>query len=269
MISWIGGKSRISKWIIPFIPKDIKTYVEPMSGAFWVYLKMKLDDYPNLKNIVYNDFNDYLVNLFMCCKNHKEFYEYLQNYESQNKVLFYQYQKDLFEIKKEYKMPNFENAMKFSYLTSQVWSGISPSNGQYIDLKGKYKSKFDTFKDKLVNKTYTQKLEKINIFENLDFQKVIEKYDDEKSFFYIDCPYFSTEHYYSNGSFTKEDHERLTVCLKKIKGTFAMSYYDFPQLSEWYPKNQYHWESKNFAKASMAKSGMKQTTGTELLIMNY
>ena len=65
MISWIGGKSQISKWIIPFIPRDIETYCEPFSGAFWVYLKMYLPEYENLKTIVYNDFNDYLVNLFM------------------------------------------------------------------------------------------------------------------------------------------------------------------------------------------------------------
>ena len=61
MISWIGGKSRISKWIIPFIPNDIETYTEPMSGAFWVYFKMDLDKYNHLDKIVYNDYNSYLT----------------------------------------------------------------------------------------------------------------------------------------------------------------------------------------------------------------
>lgn len=269
MISWIGGKSRISSFIIPFIPKDIETYIEPFSGAMWVYLKMNLNNYQNLKIVVYNDFNDYLVNLFMCCKEHYKFHEYLENYKPQNKELFYIYQKDLFENKKDYNMPNFDNAMKFSYLTSQVWSGISPADGKYIDLKGKYRSKFDTFKDKLVNKSYTKNLDRITNFENSDFQKVIEKYDDEKSFFYVDAPYYGTESYYSNGSFGKKDHERLANCLKGIKGRFAMSYYDFPDLSIWFPKSQYHWESKEFNKASMAQSGKKQSKGTELLIMNY
>ena len=57
MISYIGGKARISKWIVPFIPKDIETYVEPFSGMFWVFFKMDLIKYPNLKTVVYNDFN--------------------------------------------------------------------------------------------------------------------------------------------------------------------------------------------------------------------
>ena len=35
MISYIGGKSKIGKWIVPFYPKDMETYVEGFSGMFW------------------------------------------------------------------------------------------------------------------------------------------------------------------------------------------------------------------------------------------
>jgi len=271
MISWIGGKSQISKWICPFIPVDIKTYVEPFGGAFWCYLKMDLSKFENLDNVVYNDFNNYLVNLFMSCKEHEKFYTYLSEFKSQNRLLFEQYQKDLFDSESNFElnMPNFEYAMKFAYLATQVWSGISPSTGKFIDLKGKYKSKFDTFRDKLIKPEYISKLSKITNFENLDFEKVIEKYDGDDSFFYIDAPYHNTEHYYSNHDFKKEDHERLAKCLKSIKGKFAMSYYEFKELSDWFPKNKYRWESKDFSKSAMARSGKDQTKGTELLIMNY
>lgn len=269
MISWIGGKSKISEWIIPFIPKDIKTYCEPFSGAFWVYFKMDLNNYKNLTKIIYNDFNDYLVNLFLCCKDHRSFYGYLLNYESQNKELFYKFQNDLFINKTEYNMPHFENAMKFAYLSTQVWSGISPSSGKFIDLKGKYRSKFDTFRSKLINDKFTNHLDRITDFENLDFQEVIEKYDGVDSFFYIDAPYYNTEDYYSNHSFIKEDHKRLSDILKGISGKFAMSYYYFDDLEKWFPKNKYNWEIKEFSKSAMAKSGKKQTKGTELLIMNF
>jgi site-specific DNA-adenine methylase len=34
MFGYIGGKSRIGKWIKDFIPTDIKTYAEP----FWWYV---------------------------------------------------------------------------------------------------------------------------------------------------------------------------------------------------------------------------------------
>ena len=42
MISYIGGKARIGKWIVPYIPKDIETYVEPFGGMFWVFFKTNL-----------------------------------------------------------------------------------------------------------------------------------------------------------------------------------------------------------------------------------
>ena len=68
MISYIGGKARISKWIVPFIPNDIETYVESFSGMFWVFFKMDLSKYPNLKTVVYNDFNGLNANLCNCCE---------------------------------------------------------------------------------------------------------------------------------------------------------------------------------------------------------
>jgi len=54
MISYIGGKARIGKWIKEYIPKDIETYVEGFSGMFWVFFNMDLKHYPNLKTVVYN-----------------------------------------------------------------------------------------------------------------------------------------------------------------------------------------------------------------------
>ena len=51
MISYIGGKSKIGKWIVPFYPKDMETYVEGFSGMFWCFFNMELEHYPNLKNI--------------------------------------------------------------------------------------------------------------------------------------------------------------------------------------------------------------------------
>ena len=51
-LSYIGGKSKIGKWIVPFIPNDIETYVEGFSGMFWVFFNMDLTKYPNLKTVV-------------------------------------------------------------------------------------------------------------------------------------------------------------------------------------------------------------------------
>lgn len=271
MISYIGGKSRISSFIIPYIPNDIDTFVETFGGMMWVFYKMKLEDYPNLKRIVYNDFNPLNVNVFNCIKNYNEFSNIIKDYPSQDSDLFYRFQKELFnsDFNVDLSNPDYHTAAKYVYLLTQVWSGTNPTTGKFINLKGKYKSKFDTFKDKLVNPKWQKYFDKITHIENMDFEECIKKYDSKNTYFYNDPPYYKTEKYYSKHDFSLNDHERLAKSLISINGKFSLSYYNFPQLEEWFPKDKYKWESKLFKKAAAAKSGKNQTDGEELLIMNY
>jgi DNA adenine methylase len=271
MLSYIGGKSKIGKWIRNYIPSDIEIYCETFSGMYWVFFNLELPNYRNLKKIVYNDFNPLNVNLFNCVRNYREFYEIIKNVESQDGELFRKFQSEIFspDFKVDLSKPDYETGYKYAYILTQVWSGTNPEKGSFIDLKGKYKSKFDTFKDKLVNPKWQNYFSMIDVVENLDFQEVVEKYDSPKTYFYCDPPYHKTENYYANHEFGIDTHKRLADCLKKIQGKFSLSYYDFDELSVWFPKDQYRWESKSFAKAAMAKAGQEQTKGVELLIMNY
>ena len=167
--------------------------------------------------------------------------------------------------------PNYDAAAKYALVLSSVFSGANPSKSKFIDLKGKYHSKFTSFKNKLKDPKWQKLFNSITHVENMDFEDLIKKYDSKNSYFYCDPPYYIVGEgtYYSNHDFTREDHERLANCLKSIKGKFSLSYYDFQQLSEWFPKDKYTWKQMEFHKAAMAKFGEKQTKGTELLIMNY
>ena len=152
---------------------------------------------------------------------------------------------------------------------TQVFSGSKPEKSGFIDLKGKYKSKYLTFRDKLQNPKWIDKFLRITNVENLDFSEVIEKYDSETTYIYLDPPYWKTENYYSNHDFDRNDHQRLAETLLAVKGKFSLSYYDFDLLHEWFPKDQFRWEQKEFAKAASATKGKTQNKGTELLILNY
>jgi len=282
MLSYIGGKSKIGKWIKEYIPTDIEIFCECFSGMYWTFFNMDLDKYPNLKTIVYNDFNPLNYNLFRCVKDHKNLLEACNKIPVQQKgimptpiecVEFFnkaqsEIYSDDFILSSE---PDYEVAAKYALVLSSVFSGANPSKSKFIDLKGKYHSKFTSFKNKLSDPKWQKLFESITNVENMDFQKVIEKYDSPKTYIYADPPYYIVGEgsYYSNHSFSREDHERLANTLKSIKGRFSLSYYDFPQLQEWFPKNEYVWEQKDFAKAASAKAGKEQKKGTELLIMNY
>jgi DNA adenine methylase len=279
-ISYIGGKARIGKWIAPFIPTDIETYVEGFSGMFWVFFNMDLELYPNLKTVVYNDYNGLNANLYKCIKDYDRLWDVLATYPCQQlgvestppeyTEMFKEYQKEIFGptyvIGDE---PNYDAAGKYVYVLTQIFSGSKPETSSYTDYKGKYRCKVLIFMDKLKNPKYREHFDRITFVENLDFEDVVKKYDSETTYFYMDPPYWKTENYYSNHDFDRTDHERLANCLKQIKGKFGLSYYDFELLRTWFPEENYRWERKKFAKAAAAKKNTKQNMGEEILILNY
>lgn len=283
MLPYIGGKSKISPTlIIPNIPKDIEIFCECFSGQFWTFFKMELSKYPKLNTIVYNDSNPLNVNLFRCVKNHKLLLESCNKLPVQQKGIlstpieclnkFNEIQSRIYDINFVIpSKPNYDLAAEYALVLTNVFSGANPAKAKFIDLKGKYHSKFTSFKNKLKNPKWQILFESITNIENLDFEDVIKKYDSPETYFYCDPPYYIVGEgtYYSNHSFTREDHKRLADCLTSIKGRFSLSYYDFPQLSEWFPKDKYTWKEKEFSKSAMATAGKLQTKAIELLIMNY
>lgn len=280
MISYIGGKARIGKWIAPHIPKDIETYVEGFSGMFWVFFNMDLEHYPNLKTVVYNDYNRLNSNLFKWIKQYDILWDALSQYPCQQlnvvdtppeyEQMFNQYQREVFDEQLVITDQNsLEIACKYVYVLTQVFSGSKPETASYMDYKGKYRCKVLILMDKLKHPKYRSHIDKITFIENMDFQEVVQKYDSEKTYFYMDPPYYKTEKYYSNHIFTIDTHQRLATCLQNVKGKFGLSYYEFPQLLEWFPKENYRWIEKGFKKAAAAKKDGTQNEGIELLIMNY
>lgn len=278
-LSYIGGKSKIGKWIVPFYPEDMETYVETFGGMFWCFFNMDLRKYPNLKEVVYNDFNPLNYNLFQCVKNPTRLLESInsipcqqqgeENTPSIYREQFVNFQSELFGGDFTINYPDYDVAAKYVYILTQVFSGSKPETSSFIDLKGKYKSKYLTFRDKLSKPDWIEHFLKITKVENMDFAEVIAKYDSPTTYIYLDPPYWKTENYYSNHDFDRDDHERLAKVLHEVKGKFSLSYYDFDLLHEWFPEDKYRWEKKEFAKAAAAKKGKTQNMGVELLIMNY
>jgi len=279
MLSWIGGKSKIGKWLVDYYPQDMEIMTESFGGMMWCYFNMDLSKYPNLKKIVYNDFNPLNYNLFKCVQNPSELQRALDSIPVQQigvsntpedfRNRFVEYQSEVFNSGFTTNSPDYLTAAKYVYIVTQVFSGSKPETSSFIDLKGKYRCKYLSFRDKLSKPDWVEHFLKITDVENMDFEDLIIKYDSPTTFHYVDAPYYKTENYYSNHDFDRQDHERLANVLQQVKGKFGMSYYDFPDLHTWFPDNIYRWERKSFAKAAAAKKGVKQNLAEELLIMNY
>ena len=278
-LSYIGGKSKIGKWIVDLYPQDMETYVETFGGMFWCFFNMDLTKYPNLKKVVYNDFNPLNYNLFRCVQNPSELQRALDLVPVQQlgvsdtdpifRTAFNEFQSEIFSSGFTMNYPDYIAASKYVYVLTQVFSGSKPETSSFIDLKGKYRSKYLSFRDKLSKPNWVDHFLRITDIRNLDFGDVINEFDSPSTYIYLDPPYWKTESYYSNHDFDRNDHERLANVLRNVQGKFSLSYYDFSLLHDWVPENEYRWEKKQFAKAAAAKKGVKQNLAEELLILNY
>jgi len=146
MISYIGGKSKIATFLRNYIPNNIETYVEPFSGAFWVFFKLNHPVFMNLKRVVYNDVNPLNVNLFLAVRDYNKLYEISKDIPIEDVDLFNKFKLEIFDedLVLDSKVPNYEIAYKYAYILSQVWSGTDPRRGNLI-------KKVDMFLRKLVN----------------------------------------------------------------------------------------------------------------------
>ena len=74
MLSYIGGKARMSDWISSYVP-ECETYVEVFGGAYWVYINS--DIHTRADKVIYNDWNPYQVNLFRSASDPKTFSKFI------------------------------------------------------------------------------------------------------------------------------------------------------------------------------------------------
>jgi len=238
IIPYLGEKSKFSNFITPNIPTDISTYVEPFGGMFGVYFSLDLYKFKDTE-FVYNDINYLNYNLFNNLKS-DEFISLVNSTKVDEDI----YKKALIDISNT----SDDTQLSLSWLI--VLSCSSPYEiGKYSwrsDLE------FEVFKKKW--RSYKYSFSKISKIHNLDYKKIIDIYDSESTFFYLDPPYMGKESYYINHNFTKESHKELSNILNKIKGKFLLSYYYFDGIEELYPNCKF--ESK------------KTLMGTEYLIKN-
>lgn len=282
MFPYIGGKAHHVKWMDPLFPDGFDTFVEVFGGAGWVSVKSPKVETASTR--VYNDFNPLLANVYECLRKDPAGVLALMNNTPKSDLdLYKKYQKELFGDLdwSNVTLGNQDLAVKYLYLQTQVFAGtpLSTTNIPYfteVKTQGRYPSKYDTLKKKLNNPQLVKRLTEITSVENLDCEELIKKYDSPTTFFYVDPPYYNMEFYYSK-DFPKDKHWSLSETLSNIQGKFALSYYDFPDLHEFYPENRFVWHRQSVYRSAATRSSVKttpdqyrsQSRGTEILVMNY
>ena len=238
-IPYLGSKYKFADFIISNYPEKYEVYVEPFGGAFSTFFEMELS--PNIKYI-YNDFNIYNYLLLKLLKE-QDFINFF--YKIKVNIELYQ------KIQKEFNNNNWNDYEKAAYWLILLLC----TKSQFDILTSDYKGNFNCESFKLKLDYYKSKLDLISNFHNLDYITIIDLYDSKSTFFYLDPPYKNLESYYMNHNFGEQSHLELAQKLMNIKGKFALSYYYFPEIDEWYK--------------GCRIDKKKTLMGTELLIMNY
>lgn len=208
--SRVGGKSLVSKQIINMFPKEYDTYIEPFLGGGKVFLD--LEQRPNVKYIL----NDKYKDIYYMWKDVKTIdTNIVKNFK-------FPQSKELFEQLKN--KTNIKN--KKDRLYRNLYLSFFSFSGNRINYMSKRSSKGNSFiknidklQDKLKNTTIL----------NLDYKKVINKYDNPNAIIYLDPPYYKLEKYYEGQAIDPDD--LANVC-RKMKGKFILSYNITPEVKK-------------------------------------
>lgn len=246
-ISRMGGKSRLRKTIIEMIPEHT-CYVELFFGAGWVYFGKE-----SSKVEVINDIDKELINLFKMIKYHAPEIERMLEYEFSGRDIFEEYKNvsvcHLTEI---------HRAIRFLYLISQSFASTGKDYGYGTTGRPApqifYKNQLNEIKDRLRN----------TFVENLSFEKIIEKYDREHTFFFCDPPYYEVTGY--GNEFGEKEHLILRDKLINLKGKFLLTINDHPKVRNWY-------KGFNIKEVEVSYSVSREQSARgkykELIITNY
>ena len=304
VISYFGGKSSNAfiEFINSKIPKTgIKTYLEPFSGSMGTYMD---DPSLNFETVIYNDKNRHQVNLYKCCSEPEKMLSAIDKLKSTIlhtdetdplkkwdffKAIYREYVKNDFLDNCEFEIGDFDKAAMYAFLITSAHNSVYPRGAGFNGYKKAHdKLKLEILIKKLQKNTYTDKLKSITEWYNIDFEELINKYDADDTYIYLDPPYarFNEEKgeddakrlfWYgadAEGVFGPQSHRRLLEMLKKTKAKWSLSYYYFPLLEEILPRDKYYWTEKEVFRSS-AQGGNnhenkgEQSKGVEILILNY
>jgi len=258
-LKYMGGKSYIAEWIVSQLPKH-HCYVEVFGGgASVLFVK------PESPTEVYNDLWGDVVNFFLVLRDRvDELMEYLR---------YTPYSRQYHDIALEkFKNRDFRDDIERAGITFfLLHSGVNGIIGGGFS-SGPSKNNASALKTSVDSlKIFAERFRRV-IIENLDFEEVIKKYDDEDTLFYCDPPYLGVERAreYYLPKFEYRDHYRLSKVLRKIDGKFVLSYYSNPYVEDLYPRDEFIYLEKEVIKRSVfAKGDKKKPKAKEILILNY
>lgn len=217
ILKWVGGKRQLLSEIMPLIPKNYSTYVEPFVGGAAVLFELQP------KKAIINDYNNELINVYEVIRDYPEDLIEELKYHNENNNSDYFYKVRSMDREQEYKnLSKVKKAARIIYLNKTCYNGLYRVNsaGQFNSPYGKYVNPkiVDITTIRAVSKFFNQN--KINIC-NSDYKDVL-KGLRKGAFVYLDPPYMpisssSSFTGYTEGGFSYTQQKELKEQCDKLK----------------------------------------------------
>lgn len=222
-IKYYGGKTYMTDIIKNYFPNNYDIYIQGFGGGASVLFSKKSENVE-----IYNDLNKNVYSLFKVLSDKHLFLQLKEKLD-----LTYYSAEIRQEFKEKLKQQNLsllDRAYYFIYVNRSSFNGVGGFSTNLIVRRNMSKSVSDylTMIDNLPE--IHNRLSSV-IIENRDIIELIQKYDSENVFFYLDPPYIqetraSNQKYQCDMS--NQQHQRLIAVINTSKAKFLISGYNHP-----------------------------------------
>ena len=268
ILKWVGGKRQLLPSIVPLLPQNYKTYVEPFLGGGALLFATQP------KVALVNDVNEELINVYQVVKNDvEELVSLLKTYDSSSETFYHIRGLDR-DVEKYASLSAVERAARIIYLNKTCFNGLFRVNrkGQFNVPFGKYK------KPNIVNESVlrgvSEYFNSVDItFTSKDYLSVLGNVPSD-SFVYLDPPYdpvSETANFtgYAKGGFGRDEQVKLRdacVALNDMGIKFMLSNSATDFIKKLYADFEINIVSANRAVNS---DGSKRGKVEEVIVRNY
>jgi DNA adenine methylase len=173
---------------------------------------------------VINDLNKDVATFFRVLQRHYQAFLDMLRWQLTSRAEFQR----LCEVNPE-TLTDLERAARFLYLQRQSFGGKVAGRAFGIDTTNP--ARFDVNKLVPLLEAAHERLSGVWI-ECLTWQAFVKRWDRPYTLFFLDPPYYGSEHYFGRDAFKREEFFELSEALKGLQGRFILTLNDVPEVRE-------------------------------------
>lgn len=218
---YVGGKRQLAGLLAERIAaRPHGLYAEPFVGMGGVFFRRK--QAPRVEAI--NDLSRDVATFFRVLQNHYQALMDMLKWQLASRAEF----ERLLSMEPD-SLTDLQRSARFLYLQRSAFGGKVAGRTFGIDTNGP--ARFDVTKLGPILEAAHERLAGVWI-DCLPWQGFIERWDRPGTLFFLDPPYWGSEHYYGRDLFDRSGFDQLAATLKGLRGGFIMTLNDVPAVRE-------------------------------------